>query len=192
MSGQNHNSTLPKSITGAMKQKDRKIKNVAASVRARLLDLARKEKRDYNALILQYFQERFLFRLSISSYKNNFVLKGALLFLTFDMPRTRPTKDIDFLGKNTANDPKNIRKIIAEILTIDGGDGVSFLADDVHIERIVEANEYHGLRIRFTAMMDTIKRTMQIDLGFGDSDTPGGMDTISNSFRNADADYFGL
>jgi len=54
-------------------------KNIGASVRALLLNIARKQERDYNALLVQFAQERFLYRLSISSFSSHFVLKGALL-----------------------------------------------------------------------------------------------------------------
>lgn len=155
-----------------MTPKSKKITNIPASVRARLLNVAKAENRDYNALLRQYFQERFLYRLSISDYKQNFILKGAFLFLTFDIPRTRPTKDIDFLGRKTSNDPENIRKIVANILEIETEDGVQFLPDSVKVESITMGKEYHGLRVRFTATMGTIKRPMQVDLGFGDIVVP--------------------
>ena len=77
--------------------KKREIKNLEASVRARLMNIARETKRDFDPLLLQYFQERYLYRLSISPYRSTFILKGALLFLVYKMPFLRPTKDVDFL-----------------------------------------------------------------------------------------------
>lgn len=78
--------------------------NIAASVRARLMNVARKNSRDFDAVLLQYFQERFLFRLSISPYREQLILKGALMFLAYEMPLLRTTRDIDFIGKATSND----------------------------------------------------------------------------------------
>ncbi|CAG1770643.1 hypothetical protein BAC3_01222 [uncultured bacterium] len=70
--------------------------NIAASVKARLTDIARNNNTDLNAVMRQYFQERFLYRLSRSVYAEHFILKGALLFLAYDINRNRLTKDIDF------------------------------------------------------------------------------------------------
>ena len=79
-------------------------KNIGASVRARLLNIAKIGNRDYNALLIQYAQERFLYRLSQSTYRDQFILKGALLLLSHNLPLSRPTKDIDFLGQSITND----------------------------------------------------------------------------------------
>ena len=77
----------------------RSPKNIAASVRQRLLDKARETGRPFNE-VLQYFaMERFLYRLSKSPYANNFVLKGALMLTVWEAPVTRPTLDIDLLGR---------------------------------------------------------------------------------------------
>jgi predicted nucleotidyltransferase component of viral defense system len=103
----------------------KEVKNVGASVRARLLNLAKKTGRDFDALLLQYCQERFLYRLSISPFKTNFVLKGALLLLPYGIPLLRPTKDIDFLARGASNDPKAIRKVVELIAAIDVEDGIS-------------------------------------------------------------------
>ena len=73
-------------------------RNVAASVRARLLNKARSEKLDFNLLLTRYALERVLYRLSISEQRGQFLLKGALLFdIWFDVPH-RPTHDADLLG----------------------------------------------------------------------------------------------
>ncbi|WP_338057807.1 nucleotidyl transferase AbiEii/AbiGii toxin family protein [Teredinibacter turnerae] len=73
-------------------------RNVASSVRARLLNHARETKQDFNLVLTRFCLERLLYRISISKYVNHFYLKGALLFdLWFDVPR-RPTRDVDFLG----------------------------------------------------------------------------------------------
>lgn len=73
-------------------------RNIAASVRARLLNKARATKQDFNLVLTRYAIERLLYRISISTYAEQFLLKGALQFdLWFDIPR-RPTRDADFLG----------------------------------------------------------------------------------------------
>jgi hypothetical protein len=70
------------------KDPKKQIKNISASVRARLLNIARQNNFKFDSLLLQYFQERFLYRLSISEYKDKFILKGGLLFLAYNIPLT--------------------------------------------------------------------------------------------------------
>lgn len=93
----------------------KETKNIAASVRARLLNMARESGRDFDALLLQYVQERFLYRLSISPYRRHLILKGALLFLAYEMSLLRPTKDIDFLGSSIQNGLDEIRKVVVAV-----------------------------------------------------------------------------
>jgi hypothetical protein len=77
----------------------RSPKNIAASVRQRLLDKARETGRPFNELLQYFAMERFLYRLSKSPYADNFVLKGALMLAVWKAPLTRPTLDIDLLGR---------------------------------------------------------------------------------------------
>lgn len=82
--------------------------NRAASVRARLLAKAKAENQDFSLVLTRYGLERLLYRLSVSSNKDNFLLKGALLFdLWFDVP-LRPTRDIDLLGFGPAEEPGSV------------------------------------------------------------------------------------
>jgi hypothetical protein len=74
-------------------------KNIAASVRQRLLDKARETGRPFNELLQYFAMERFLYRLSRSPYANKFVLKGALMLIVWEAPLSRPTMDIDLLGR---------------------------------------------------------------------------------------------
>jgi hypothetical protein len=74
-------------------------RNIASSIRQKLLNKAREDKRPFNELLQYYAMERFLYRLSISPYKDRFVLKGALMLRVWDAPQFRPTMDIDLLGR---------------------------------------------------------------------------------------------
>jgi len=74
-----------------------KLKNLAKSVRARLLNIARQTDKPFEELLVLYGLERFLFRLSQSVHKDNFILKGGLLLIGMGVPQARPTRDIDFL-----------------------------------------------------------------------------------------------
>ena len=141
-----------------MSPQHKKIVNVAASVRARLLNKAKNEYLDYNLLVLRYFQERFLYRLYKSTYNGNFILKGAMSILLLSISPARPTKDIDFLGVNITNKPEEILQIIRSILEISCDDDVQFSVDTIQVERIVEEKIYPGIRVKFSASLDTIKR----------------------------------
>src|SRR4030067_3802441 len=101
----------------------REIKNLGASIRARLTNIAKETKRDFDAILLQYFQERFLYRLSLSPYRSAFVLKGALLFLVYGMPFLRPTQDVDFLVTSKSKDIGTIKDMIQDITRVDAEDG---------------------------------------------------------------------
>jgi predicted nucleotidyltransferase component of viral defense system len=151
----------------------KEIKNIASSVRARLINIANESNRDYNALLRLYFQERFLYRLSISRYKSKLILKGALLLMINDMSKFRPTKDIDFLGEAVSNEIVECRKIIEEIASIEVDDGVKFITNNISIERIKEESDYEGVRVHLPYKMDTIKGYFSIDIGFGDKIVDG-------------------
>jgi len=94
--------------------KRRKITNVAASVRQRLLNEARASGRPFNELLQYFAMERFLFRLARSPHADRFVLKGALMLATWKVSLTRPTKDIDLLGQ-VANDVERLVAVVKEV-----------------------------------------------------------------------------
>jgi hypothetical protein len=94
--------------------KRRQPKNVAASIRQRLLNEARASGRPFNELLQYFAMERFLFRLSRSPHAEKFVLKGALMLATWRVSLTRPTKDIDLLGQ-VANDVERIVDLVKEM-----------------------------------------------------------------------------
>lgn len=92
-------------------------KNIAASVRARLLNVAKAEGSDFNQVLVRYALERFLYRLSQSAHADHFLLKGALLFtLWYDMPH-RPTRDADLLGFG-ASDLASVIQTFRDIASI--------------------------------------------------------------------------
>ncbi|MEA2104026.1 MAG: nucleotidyl transferase AbiEii/AbiGii toxin family protein [Candidatus Cloacimonadota bacterium] len=148
------------------------IKNMSASVRTRLLKIAKDNSRNFNAVLLQYFQERLLYRLSISPYKNKFILKGALLFLVYKIPGSRPTKDIDFLGIETANNEENLLSRMSQIVKIKVNDGVEFDPKSLTSEIIKEDEIYPGTRIHCLAYLGQAKMRFHIDIGFGDKVVP--------------------
>jgi len=141
----------------------------ATSIRARLLNVSKKESVSFQLILMRYLHERFLYRLSISKYVNNFFLKGGNFIYAIQGLSARPTKDIDLLGKDVENDIEGLKKIIIEILSVDySGDYVWFNHEDIKIEPIAEKNLYNGVRLKIEAHFDSIRQQLQIDIGFGD------------------------
>lgn len=155
-----------------MKEK-KEIKNVAASVKERLRNISIQNGKEYQSVVSQYVQERFLYRLSESNYSNNLILKGALLFIAHDISRNRPTRDIDFLGSKIPNEIDGLVDVIKEILNIKIEDGLRFDSDSVEAENITEDGDYKGVRIKFYVYLENSRERMQLDIGFGDTITAG-------------------
>ena len=146
--------------------------NLAASVRQRLLNQARSQERPFQELLQYYAMERFLYRLSQSQHAKKFILKGALLLTAWRAPLSRPTVDIDLMGR-TNNELDNIRRIVAELCTTETeADGLQFETDSVSVARIKEDADYEGVRARFHAALAGARIPMQIDIGFGDVIVP--------------------
>jgi hypothetical protein len=146
-------------------------RNVAASVRARLLSKARAEKRDFNLLLTRYALERVLYRLSISEQRGQFLLKGALLFdIWFDVPH-RPTHDADLLSFGSTEIP-HLEDLFRKISQIESSDGIVFQADSVKTAEICKEANYAGVRVTTIGMLDNARCPVQIDIGFGDAVTP--------------------
>lgn len=147
-------------------------RNIAASVRALLLNRARETRQDFNLVLTRYALERLLYRLSISPHANQFVLKGALLFdLWFDIPH-RPTRDADFLGFGSAELP-HLEAVFKKVCAIDTSDGVMFRPDTVQAAEIRKETNYAGVRVTLLGLIDGARCPIQIDIGFGDAVTPG-------------------
>lgn len=148
------------------------LKNVAASVRKRLLNKSGSEERPFNELLQYYAMERFLYRLSKSEHADKFVLKGALVLRVWNSPEFRPTMDIDLLGK-TSNHETVIVKQIEDIITVPvDPDGLIYSCDSIRAEEITEEAEYSGIRLKLLANLGSARINMQIDIGFGDAMVP--------------------
>lgn len=156
----------------------KKPTNTAASVKAKLLNVANVSKRAFDVVLLQYFQERFLYRLAQSEYRDRLILKGALMFRAYGIAITRPTKDIDLLGRSIGPEADLFVTIIQEIIEIQCDDGVVFDPSSITISRIKEDADYEGLRVFIEGALDSVLKKLQIDIGFGDliTEGPRGMD----------------
>ena len=148
------------------------LKNVAASVRQRLLDLSRRRREDFQLILNRYVAERLLYRLGASTYRDQFVLKGALLFVLWKGSLHRPTRDLDLLGFGDCGIASLVTAFREVCSTRVEDDGLVFLADSVSGENIRDEQEYGGVRIKFVAMLGSARVPMQVDVGFGDAITP--------------------
>ena len=118
-------------------------------------------------------QERLLYRLAQSKYKNRFYLKGGALLYAHEQLKARPTLDIDFLGSSINNDKKIIEEAFSEICSIScKEDGIVFDTDTIETEEINENRVYKGIRLHVTAQLDTVRQKIAMDIGFGDVITP--------------------
>jgi predicted nucleotidyltransferase component of viral defense system len=150
----------------------KKPANIPASVRQRLLDLARRQREDFQLVLVRYALERLLYRLGCSKHADRFVLKGALLFSTWVDAPHRPTRDLDLLGYG---DPSldalaaAFRDICSETVE---DDGLRFDPDSVSAEEIREDQEYGGVRVHVAAGLAKARINIQVDIGFGDAITP--------------------
>ena len=150
------------------------IKNYGKSVKTKLLNLMNSSGYKYMYLLARYFNERLLYRVSVSPYRENFLLKGGSLLYALNGLETRPTIDIDFMAQRISRDREHLEKVFREILSIEClEDGVTFDVNGLRSEPITVEKEYPGSRFFVTAKMDTIVYPMSMDIGFGDVVTPG-------------------
>lgn len=142
------------------------------SISAKLLNTSKESGIDFQSVVTRYFHERLLYRLSISGYTEHFILKGGNLMYAIYGLGSRPTTDIDLEGRKVSNSSNELDTIFKEVIDIPVDDGVVFDIDKFGIAPIQENNNYRGVRITCQAQLDTIKQTIQIDVGFGDAITP--------------------
>ncbi|MBN1773514.1 MAG: nucleotidyl transferase AbiEii/AbiGii toxin family protein [Deltaproteobacteria bacterium] len=146
--------------------------DVAASVRQRLLDLARKRGEGFQGVLTRYGIERLLYRLSRSPHADEFVLKGAMLFAVWTGEMHRATWDVDLLGRGEP-EPGRIARLFAGVCRVPVvEDGLVFDAGSVRAERIREDLPYQGLRVRLAGRLGAARIQLQIDVGFGDAVRP--------------------
>lgn len=148
------------------------VTDIGASVRERLKLKSPGFGYDFQVLLTHYALERLLYRLGRSKYRNQFLLKGALLFnVWYDQP-VRSSMDADLMGEEPADIPK-VEKIFRDLCRVSvEPDGLEFLADTVHGEEIRENSEYQGIRVTLVALLAGARIHLQVDIGFGDAVVP--------------------
>lgn len=151
----------------------KEVKNVVASVLARLRNTSKSSGAPFQQVLQQYAMERFLYRVSKSRHAQSVILKGALLLKTIGIPNARPTMDIDMLRKGNA-DQASLVALVKDCATLKvDADGLTFPADTVVAEDITNDSDYKGTRILMDARMDNVRLRIQIDFGVGDVLVPG-------------------
>jgi len=149
------------------------MNNIADSVKARLRNLARKEKKDYVLITRLYMQEGILRRIGTSEYSESFCLKGGLLLYSISGFTSRPTMDLDLLGLNIPRGENQFRSILTEILSINSEDGLIFDIDSLNLQEIIEGADYHGQQLKVLSRLGSIRTNLKLDIGFGDTIYPG-------------------
>ena len=151
--------------------------NVAASVRARLLNVAKSQGVDFNQVLVRFALERILYRMTQSQHADRFLLKGALLFtLWYDMPH-RATRDADLLGFG-ASDPDSVAQVFRDIAAVAVDDGIVFDPASVMVEDIRKEAGYGGVRVIIAGDLARARCKTQIDVGFGDAVTPAPVESV--------------
>ena len=151
--------------------------NRSASVRARLLNVAKAQGVDFNQVLVRFALERILYRLAQSQHAERFLLKGALLFtLWYDMPH-RATRDADLLGFG-ASDLDAVAETFREIAAVAVDDGIVFDPTSVTVEEIRKDAGYGGVRVILGGDVARARCKTQLDVGFGDAVTPSPVDSV--------------
>lgn len=153
------------------------VTNYGKSIRSKLLNIAKSEDVYYQTVLTRYFQERLIYRMSQTPYRQNFYLKGGALMYAHERFAARPTLDIDFLGNNISNDGERIETAFREICSFPcEKDGVVYDVENITSKNITEFKDYHGVRLSIPVSMDTVQQVLTMDIGFGDVVTPSPVD----------------
>ncbi|MFI3244472.1 MAG: nucleotidyl transferase AbiEii/AbiGii toxin family protein [Akkermansia sp.] len=150
------------------------VKNIVASTKAKLSNIAKQHGWDYQHILTRYATERFLYRLSISPYREQFILKGGNLFIIWmNGINARPTIDTDLLRHGDAS-PEKLEQIFFELASAapQESDGVVYDPSSIKIKAIRETTEYGGTRIELMSYLGNIEIRLQFDIGIGDIITP--------------------
>lgn len=139
------------------------------SVKARLKNFAIKSGCTFQEALTYYGLERTIYRISISEYADNFVLKGGIfLYALFGRNYERATTDVDLLAQRISNGSEEMKSVFQKIFSQDVNDALVFDVDSITVEDITEFKEYHGLHVSFVGYLDRTKIPISIDIGFGD------------------------
>ncbi len=140
-------------------------------MRARLLAISKQKSEEFELTLTRFAVERMLFRLSISSYADSFVLKGAMLFELWMGDAHRATRDADLLGLGNP-DIESITRVFTELCGIEYDDAILFDAHSITVEETRAAQLQPGMRVFIGSILGNARSRIQLDIGFGDAITP--------------------
>ena len=148
-------------------------RNAGASLQQKLRNYARANGEDVALVLVRYLNERFLYRLSCSPFRDRFVLRGATLFTIWDAEPHRATRDIDLLATGDSS-PAALRHIMEAVCAqvVEEEDGIVFLPDTLRIEERAEGRIYQGLHLEMAALLATARLRLEIDIAFGEAVIP--------------------
>ena len=145
-----------------------------ASIKDRLKNIAKRTGREFQDLLIAYGLERTIYRISISKYKERFVLKGGIfLYALSEGDYSRVTVDIDLLAQHISNDISSMNEIFSDIFSIECDDALRYDLDSLRVKAITEFKEYHGVNVAINAYLDKTLIPIAIDIGFNDVIYPG-------------------
>ena len=133
-------------------------------------NLARKNAADAQLLMRNYMMERFLERISLSEYRDKFILKGGMLVAAMVGLDARSTMDIDATVKGATVGIEDVENMIASIISVPVDDGVGFRVK--RISEIMDEAEYPGIRVSMETEFDGVITPLKIDISTGDAITP--------------------
>jgi predicted nucleotidyltransferase component of viral defense system len=162
----------------------RQPKNLPASIRNRLFALAKSRGEDFQVVLTHYALERVMHRIGQSPYREQFVLKGAMLFSLWSEEAHRATRDLDLLGHGESEIAR-LEAVFREIMMMEAeADGLEFVEASLRGARIREDQEYEGVRIQFDLRLVSARIPVQVDIGFGDAITPAAEEIVYPSLLN--------
>lgn len=144
------------------------IKNIPASIHARLAREARNLGKPFNELLQNYGMERFLYRLSKTEYADNFILKGGLIFTVWNIRLRRPTRDIDLLGSLDSRKETITQVLQAAIAIPMFEDGLSFEDKTIKVEEKQVDADRVGISVNLLGYLGKAEIPIHIDIGFSD------------------------
>lgn len=144
------------------------MKDQVPSIQARLKALSKQWNKSHQLTLLRYFQERLLYRLSRSAYREFFVLKGGVFIYALEREASRPTLDLDMLARQLPAETSRIQAIFREIAAMECPDGVRFQPGELETMAIQDNEPYRGIRLKLEGSLGKIRQRLQIDIGFGD------------------------
>lgn len=147
------------------------LKNMAASVLARLKNQSKAEGQSFQIILQLFAQEEFLRKLSRSNYVDNMILKGGMFIYTLTEFDSRPTRDIDFLIRNLQGSLENIEQAMKEICEISTGNDF-IKVEVVGTEKISADKKYPGVKTSFMGHIGNVRIPFSIDVGIDDVIVP--------------------